>query len=348
MSEVQPVRIGIVGAGRNTRDRHIPGLQAITGVKIVSVCNRSRESSQKAADTFGIPRIEENWSDLVASDEIDAVVIGTWPYMHCPITLAALKANKHVLCEARMAMNAAEAHEMFTASCAKPNLVTQLVPSPLTLEVDRTIVSLISEGVLGEVLMVDIRDGNGFIDRSSELHWRQDRSLSGFNTLSLGIWYEALMRWLGPARSVSAGARIFTKIRKDERGNMRAIEVPDHLDVIGELYCGTQIHMQLSAVTGAAGPGHATIYGSEATLIFRGSTLFMAARDNSEFHKVPIPEEKKGAWRVEEEFIGAIRGREKVRLTTFEDGVKYMEFTEAVYRSSVSGNAVLLPLCGGD
>ena len=47
-----PIKVGIIGAGNNTRVRHIPGLQAIDGVEIVSVCNRSRESSQRAADQF--------------------------------------------------------------------------------------------------------------------------------------------------------------------------------------------------------------------------------------------------------------------------------------------------------
>ena len=47
---------------------------------------------------------------------------------------------------------------------------------------------------------------------------------------------------------------------------------------------------------------------------------------------------------MEEEFISAIRGREEVTHTSFEDGVKYMEFTEAVTRSAQTGKAVSLPL----
>ena len=54
--------------------------------------------------------------------------------------------------------------------------------------------------------------------------------------------------------------------------------------------------------------------------------------------------DKQGTWRVEEEFVNAIRGKEKVVLTSFEDGVRYMEFTEAVTRSAQTGQAVSLPL----
>lgn len=51
-----------------------------------------------------------------------------------------------------------------------------------------------------------------------------------------------------------------------------------------------------------------------------------------------------GCAQVEEEFVGAIRGTEKIRRTTFEQGLRYMEFTEAITRSYQSGCTVKLPL----
>src|SRR5438477_559713 len=101
------LKVGIIGAGANTKSRHIPGLRAVPDVEIVAVCNRRPESTREAAREFGIPRTFDNWQDLVGDPAIDAVVIGTWPYLHEPITLAALAAGKHVLTEARMARNAA-------------------------------------------------------------------------------------------------------------------------------------------------------------------------------------------------------------------------------------------------
>ena len=70
--------------------------------------------------------------------------------------------------------------------------------------------------------------------------------------------------------------------------------------------------------------------------------LFGAARDAKQLEEIHVPADQCGRWRVEEEFIGAIRGEEPVRLTTFEDGVKYMEFTEAVARSAATARAVPL------
>src|SRR5436305_5913786 len=145
----QPLRIGLIGAGGNMRLRHIPGLRAVPGVEVVAVCNRRPESTAAAAREFGIPRTFDNWQDLVADPGLDAVVIGTWPYLHCPITLAALTAGKHVLTAARMSLNATEAHRMRDAAERFPHLVTQVVPSPYGLKGHDVMQDLLNQGFLG-------------------------------------------------------------------------------------------------------------------------------------------------------------------------------------------------------
>ncbi len=334
------IRVGIVGAGANTTSRHIPRLQAIEGVEIASVCNRSRASSERVARAHGIPNVYDSWQELVAAPDTNAIVIGTWPYLHCRVTLAALAAGKHVLCEARMATNAAEARAMRDAAWSRAHLVAQLVPSPFTLPVDATIRQLIAEGYLGELLAVTVRDGNSFLDRDAPLHWRQDADLSGVNVLSLGIWYEALLRWVGEATRVVAMGKTFATMRRDAGGRMRAVRVPEHVDVVADLACGAQAHLQVSSVTGLAGPPAAELFGSEGTLRFAAHKLHGGQRGATELQELSIPAEQAGRWRVEEEFVNAIRGQEAVSHTTFEDGVKYMEFTEAVARSIATGRAV--------
>jgi predicted dehydrogenase len=340
----ESIRVGIIGAGENTRLRHIPGLQAIDGVQIVSVCNRTLASGQRVARHHGIPKVHQNWQEVIAEPRIDAIVIGTWPYMHCRATLAALTADKHVLCEARMAMDAREAHAMRDAARAKPHLVAQIVPSPMTLRVDNTVKRLIAEGYIGEPLAIEVRAGGAFLDRQAPLHWRQDFDLSGCNTMHLGIWYEAVMRWLGDAARVTAMGKTFVKMRKDSSGGMRAIRVPEHIDVIADMACGAQAHFQISNVTGLAGGPEVLLFGSEGTLRFSGDQLYGGRRGNAALTEIDIPPGEEGRWRVEEEFINAIRGKEVVTHTTFEDGVKYMEFTEGVARSIAEGRSVSLPL----
>ena len=100
MSDI--IKVGVVGAGGNTVLKHIPLLQKIEGVEIVSVANRSIKSSSAVASQFEIKNYYDNWIEVVHDPGLDAIVIGTWPYMHKKLTIEALEQGKHVLCEARM------------------------------------------------------------------------------------------------------------------------------------------------------------------------------------------------------------------------------------------------------
>jgi predicted dehydrogenase len=339
------IRIGFVGAGANCRRHHIPKLKAQPGVDIVVVANRSKESGERVAKEFGIPRVASDWREVVSAPDVDAICIGTWPYMHCELTTAALDAGKHVLCEARMAMNAAEGRRMLEASRKRPNLIAQLVPGPPSLELDPTVKRLVAEGYVGNVLAVEVHATQQarFADVGEGLHWRQDVRLSGNNVLNMGIWYETMMRWVGPAKSVMAMTTIAVPRRKEANGAWHEVQVPDHVDILARLASGDGVaHLRFSALTAFAPGPEAWIYGSEGTLRIEpeAKRLSGARRGDKALAEITIPSEQRIGWRVEEEFIGAIRGREKIGLTTFEDGVRYMEFTDAVAKSAASGQAV--------
>jgi len=346
----EQLRVGVVGAGANTRKFHIPGFQKIDGVEVVSVANRSRESGERVAKEFKIPTVYDNWREVVEAPDTNAIMIGTWPYLHCPVTLAAIAAGKHVLTEARLAMNAAEAREMLSASRAHPELTCMVVPSPFTLNVDAAIQQRVSEGYLGEIISIDLRGGAGdFPQQGGQAHWRQSRALSGYNILNMGIWYEALMRWVGEATTVMARTRVVVRQRIDpESGEPRLSTVPDHVEVIADMACGAIAHLQFSAVTGLARPPEVWLFGSEGTLRYEQNSRVLSGgrRGDKELTAITVPADQQGSWRVEEEFVNAVRGKEPVRRTTFEDGVRYMEFTEAVGRSAMTGKAIPIPLIG--
>ena len=340
------IRLGLIGAGKNTRDRHIPGFQDVDGVEIAAVANRSRASSQVVADQFNISAVYENWQELLEDPSIDAVCIGTWPYMHRTLTLAALEAGKHVLSEARMAATAQEAQEMLDASRQRPDLVSQIVPSPLTFKIDRLLQRKISEGYIGAIIGVSVQSlGNAFMEQGGPMHWRNDRDLSGYNILNMGIWYEAMIRWVGRATKVTAMTSINVNSRKEENGEVVDVSIPDHVSVIAELANGAMANMQFSAVTGLSSGNGVWIYGSEGTLHVDGAqNVYGGQRGDAKLLELNTPEEGRAYWRVEEEFCNAIRGQEKITRTPFEVGLHYMEFTEAVTRSAQTGQTVALPL----
>ncbi len=339
------IRVGIVGLGANTRLRHVPGLRACPDVEITGVCNRSPASTSKAAAEFAIRKTYPRWQDLVDDDEIDAVVIGTWPYLHCEVTLAALAAGKHVLTEARMARNADEARQMLAASQAHPELITQIVPSPFGLRVHRVIKRLLADGFLGELREAVVLGINDAVaDPQTPRHWRQDATLSGLNMLVLGIMHETLVRWVPDPTRVVAQARTFTPRRPDPgSGAMLDVETPDSVRVLTDIPGGAVGLYHLSGGIRFGPPMQIQLYGSQGTLNVQcapDEILFGAQQGESALRELDVPDEEAGGWRVEEEFIGAIRQEESVEFTDFARGLAYMEFTEAVARSAEDGQPV--------
>jgi predicted dehydrogenase len=348
---IRPLRVGLIGAGANTRLRHIPGLLALADVTLVAVCNRRPESTATVAREHAIARTYAHWEDLLADPEVDAVVVGTWPYLHCPITLAALTRGKHVLTEARLSLSAAEAHRMLRASAQHPGLVVQIVPSPFGLKGHDVMCQLLDQGYLGELREVRVVAQNAALaDPASPLSWRQDAALSGYNMLTLGIVHETLLRWAPPPIRVLAQVHAFVPSRIDpESGVRRAVGTPDSVQVLAVLENGARASYHVSGVTPFGQEMSINLYGSEGALRYDLSQdrIFGARAGQGStrvLEEIPILPEKARAWRVEEEFVTAIRGGGRVEMTDFATGVQYMEFTEAVARSAAQGEPVDLPL----
>ncbi|MFN8559369.1 MAG: Gfo/Idh/MocA family oxidoreductase [Dehalococcoidia bacterium] len=252
-----------------------------------------------------------------------------------------------MLTEARLAMSAAQAREMLAAARARPDLITQVVPAPFSFAADAMIQHLIADGYIGELQAVDLHASAGFLPQDATMTWRTDRELSGMNVMFMGIWYECLMRWVGPATAVTARTRVAVPYRRDpDTGLRRATTVPDHVEALADLANGAIARLHIGAVAGLMPGPEAWIYGSEGTLRFeqQGARLSGARRGATALEPIAIPPDKHYEWRVEEEFVSAIRGTEKITRTTFEDGVRYMDFTEAVTVSSREGRTVQLPL----
>jgi predicted dehydrogenase len=342
----EEIRVGLIGAGGNVRNRHIPGFQQVEGVEIVGVANRTLESSRTVADQFNLSQVYSGWQELLEDDSINAVCIGTWPYMHRAITLAALEKGKHVLTEARMAATAQDAGDMLAASQAHPELVCQLTPTSTTYKIDNLIKRLVNDGSVGEVLSVELQAlQNRFADLGGKLHWRHDWKMSGYNTLNIGASYESMMRWLGRGNRVMAMSKIHVPYRSDEKGEMVSVSIPDHMNILYELANGAQVHMRMSATTGLSTGNQTWIYGTEGTIhIDQQQKVFAGRRGDDQLIEVPNPAEDQAFYRVEEQFTNAIRGTEQVDMVAFETGVHYMEWTEAVIRSAQTGQAVYLPL----
>lgn len=108
-----PLRVGICGSGITVV--HVKGYQKIPGVEVVAIAGPDVDRCQALADKFGIPRVFADYHDMLKLD-LDAVSIGVPNKYHAQMTIDALNAGCHVLCEKPLAINAADAKRMVAAA----------------------------------------------------------------------------------------------------------------------------------------------------------------------------------------------------------------------------------------
>ncbi|UOY92687.1 Gfo/Idh/MocA family oxidoreductase [Ectobacillus sp. JY-23] len=109
------IRVGIIGVGGIAKGRHIPAFLQLSDLcQVTALSDVNRVQAKEAAAQFNIPHVFENYQDMFT--EVDAVCICTPNKFHAEISIAALEAGVHVLCEKPMALSAAECEAMLAAS----------------------------------------------------------------------------------------------------------------------------------------------------------------------------------------------------------------------------------------
>lgn len=338
------LRIGIVGAGGIVLQRHLPALLAMPDVEIEAVSNSTFASSQAFCREH-LPHATpfKNWADLVALRGLDAVWIGTPPYMHAPVTVSALEAGRHVFCQARMAMNLEEALEMQAAARKRPHLVTALCPPPQGMRGDLLMRKLLAEKAVGRPHQVRLQSFSpNYLNASAPAHWRQRSELSGLNVLTLGIYAEVLQRWLGPIRAVTARSKTVFKLREHYE-----VRIPDLVTVLAEFENGAEGVLEFSGVSAFAPADRLEIYGDKGTLHydFSADTVTLGRVGERASSPVELPPELERRWTVEKDFIAAVKSPSAPRpRPNFDDGVAYMRVTQAVADSIATQSRISLSL----
>lgn len=105
------MKVGVIGTGLIADFAHLPGYRAV-GADVVAVADVVRARAERMAHKYEVAHVYQDYHDLLARPEIEAVSVTVPNHLHYPITLDALKAGKHVLVEKPMAMNLAEARTM--------------------------------------------------------------------------------------------------------------------------------------------------------------------------------------------------------------------------------------------
>ena len=112
------VKIGIIGCGGIANGKHMPSLAKLPNVKMIAFCDIIEERAKKAAEKYGTPDAKTyvDYRELLLDPDIEVVHVLTPNREHSEISIAALEAGKHVMCEKPMAKTAAEAKKMVEAA----------------------------------------------------------------------------------------------------------------------------------------------------------------------------------------------------------------------------------------
>ena len=126
MDNTRTVKAGIIGCGGIANGKHLPALKNLPDVSVVAFCDIIKERAEEAAKKFGAEgaRVYTDYRELLADPEVETVHVCTPNRSHSFITVDALDAGKHVICEKPMAINSVEAKKMLDAAKRNNRVLT--------------------------------------------------------------------------------------------------------------------------------------------------------------------------------------------------------------------------------
>lgn len=195
--DVAQVRFGVVGVGQGRS--HIRGFQSQAESTVVAVCDADLGRATAVAQEYGVDRRYQRLEELLDQRDIDAVVIATPDHLHGPMSIAALRAGKHVLSEIPMALEPThmrEIVELTDRTGLKYHMANQTRFAPALISAK----AVVSSGRLGELFygeaeyLHDMRYAQYFPD--GRRRWRADPEHPQTTLLGGGPHALDTLRWL--------------------------------------------------------------------------------------------------------------------------------------------------------
>jgi predicted dehydrogenase len=257
----------ILGTGF-ARTTQIPCLQSTPGMRVVGLYSRSRARAEEIAREFAIPVPADDADALLGRDDVDVVFVSTPPHLHLPLTLAALRAGKHVVCEKPTALHAGEAAEMLAAARAAGRI--HLIDHELRMNPRRRrIVELVREGFVGPVISVEYRSAGAYrLDPDRPWSWWSDASKGGGVLGAIGSHaIDSIRSWVGEIAEVRGNlATHVTERPHPETSAPTPVTADDFACVWGRLAQGGEVVITLLAAAREEPAMDVRIHGEKGSL----------------------------------------------------------------------------------
>lgn len=351
------IGVGIIGTGYAERVQ-MPGFGHAPAARLVAVASGRRESAERAASKFSIPRVCDGFEELVTLPEVDLVVISSPPHAHAPAAIAAARNGKHILCEKPTALDLDEALAMQEA--AERAGVLNLIDHELRFSPNRRRArDLIRNGAVGEVRHVTAVYRSGFGLHKTHDWWYTAAAGGGILGAIGSHVVDTLRWWIGDVEAVDCRLRTFIGERPDRAtGEPRPVEVDDFASMRLATAGGATAEISLSSLDPGPPQHRFEVVGSEATLVLDDEASTLTRLRAGEREDLSLRDPSRGlegvldnVWapafvNFAREIVDALlEGRTEVAgAATFRDGARVQAVLDAARRSNASGAVERLEL----
>jgi predicted dehydrogenase len=358
------VRVGVAGTSWFAQTLHLASLESHPSAEVVAICGRDRERAGQVAAEHGIPQVFTDYRQMITSGRLDALVVVTPDATHFPITMSALEAGLHVMCEKPMALTADHARQMHDAAEAA-GLVTMVGFTWRWVPAFSYLHHLIAQGYLGRCHQADFRYQHGGAFEPAYT-WQLDPDLGNGILGNLGSHMIDLARWyVGDIARVSGSLKSLVA-RHGPDGERAFAAANDSALVTVEFAEGAHGTISVSGVTRVGERGQdfqVRLYGDAGSLeldfCFAGSRLRGVQQGDEGWRDLVVPPEFRGEganpplWVFDffapftnqpvgdRLFIDAITGRGTAE-PTFYDGWKTQQVVDAAVASHREGRWITI------
>jgi predicted dehydrogenase len=249
---MRKIKTAVIGAGFMGKV-HTEGIRRLGNVEVVAAAAVSKEEAERFGQLMSIDRVTDDYREIVADPEIEAVHVCTPNALHAPVSIAAMQAGKHVLCEKPLAMSAAEARQMLEV--ARQTGVVHCVNHNLRYyPVLQHVRQMIARGDLGEILIVQGTYVQDWLLYDTDYNWRLDVKDSGPMRVVADIgshWMDLIQHLTGlKITALCADMETFHKKRKRPKvaietfaGKTLRPEEYDEVEIPTEDYGAVLLHL---------------------------------------------------------------------------------------------------------
>lgn len=341
MSE-QILRIGVISASSMAR-QHMEGIVANHRARLTAVCDVDQARLQAVVDTYRVPAAYTDYRELISSADVDAVVVCTPDNLHREMTVAALRAGKHVLCEKPMALRNDECAEMVRAAreCGRQLMIGQIcryTPGFVRAK------ELIDQGAIGELYFVESEYAHDYSMIRGANGWRADPAFPREPYIGGGCHAVDLLRWIvGDPTEVTAYSN--QKCLTDWPVNDCTISIfrfPKN--IIGKVFVSIGCKRDYTM--------RSLFYGTKGTIITDNTSPFLTlyqcgaptyfdAADYTIPHRLPVPIQNHNTFGEIQGFVDAILANQPVP-TSAEEGARTVSVCLAGVESARQGAPVTI------